>query len=234
MRATLGARVRVVATPLSYQRSRRRASRGGLHAVIWPGVAGCLISVRNKARYHLELAPPVEPWCGALRPTDSRASGCRCIQDLVRGSPYRVALRQTERVEPRECPTCRTIERLVVVEAAEPGPLELSLETLYRCPRCRRLAVRAGLLKRVGGLMLMLPFLGLIGAALVAALWMLWSMLAAGALEVGFVIVALLLITAAILAARPALRTLGRLLRPQALLPLSRSAPDDNELWSEL
>jgi len=94
--------------------------------------------------------------------------------------------------------------------------------------------VRAGLLKRVGGLMLVLPFLGLIGAALVAALWMLWSMLAAGALEVGFVIVALVLMTAAILAARPALRTLRRLLGRHALLPLSRSAPDDHELWSEL
>jgi hypothetical protein len=120
----------------------------------------------------------------ALRPTDSRASAPRGIEDVVRGSPYRVTLRQTERVEQCECPTCRTIERMVVVESAEPAPLEVSLETMYRCPRCRRLSVRAGLLKRVGGLMLVLPFLGLIGAALVAALWMLWSMLAAGALEV--------------------------------------------------
>lgn len=170
----------------------------------------------------------------ALRPTDSRASAPRGIEDVVRGSPYRVALRQTERVEQCECPTCRTIERMVVVESAEPAPLEVTLETMYRCPRCGRLSVRAGLLRRIGGLLLLVPLLVLIGSALAAALWMVWSMSASGSLDAGFVIVALVLITAAVLAARPALRTLRRLLGRHALLPLSRSAPDDHELRSEL
>jgi len=152
----------------------------------------------------------------------------------VREHPYRYALRETGRVERRECPSCRSVEPMTIMETVQSPTLEVALETLYRCPRCQRLAIRPGVVKRVGGLLLLVPFLGLIGGALVAAAWMAWSMASSGDFDPGFALVALLLVAGSIGAARPALRTLRRLARPDALLPLSRHASGEHQLSGEL
>ncbi len=152
----------------------------------------------------------------------------------VREQPYRYALRETGRFERRECPSCRAVEPMTIMETVQSPTLEIAIETLYRCPRCQRLAIRPGVTKRVGGLLLLLPFLGLIGGALTASAWMAWGMASSGAFDPGFALVALLLLAGALGAGRPALRTLRRLVRPDALLPLSRRASGEHQLSGEL
>lgn len=152
----------------------------------------------------------------------------------MREHPYRYALRETGRVERRECPSCCTVEPMVIMETTRAPSLEVALETLYRCPRCQRLAISPGVVKRVGGLLLLLPFLGLIGGALAAAAWMSWGLVSSGAFEPGFVLVVVLLLAGALAAGRPAVRTLRRLIRRNTLLPLSRGASGDHQLSGEL
>ena len=77
----------------------------------------------------------------------------------VREQPYRYALRETGRFERRECPSCRAVEPMTIMETVQSPTLEIAIETLYRCPRCQRLAIRPGVTKRVGGLLLLLSLI---------------------------------------------------------------------------
>lgn len=123
---------------------------------------------------------------------------------------------------------------MTVMEPEPRAPAALQLETIYRCPRCTRLLIPAGIVKRIGALLLVIPFLALIAGALATGAWIVWSMLASGTLEAGFLLVALVLMTAAGFASRPALRTLACLIRRDALLPLARSSSGDHDFSGDL
>lgn len=137
--------------------------------------------------------------------------------------PFLYELTPTARTERRVCPFCKREQELVVMSPERRAPLGMQGELILECTVCHRLAIPAGIVKRLVGIALVVPFLALIGLGLAAAAWMLGSMITSHAFDGGFAFVALLLAGIALLAGRPAVRTLLRLVRPGALLPLGRT-----------
>lgn len=148
--------------------------------------------------------------------------------------PFQFELQPTHRSEVRQCPSCHRLERMTVMAAEARSPLALKSETVFSCPRCERLSIPAGVVKRVVGLLLVVPFLLMIAGALATAGWMVVTMVSAREIDGGFVVIALVLSGAAVLAGRPALRTMNRLLRPGALLPLQLRQTGDHDFSGEL
>lgn len=148
--------------------------------------------------------------------------------------PFRFELRPTPRTERRTCPVCKSFDQLTVMEPEARSPLGMKYETIFRCPRCERLSIPAGVVKRLGGLVLVTPFLLMITSALATSAWIMWTMIVSGAVDAGYALIALVLAGAAVLSGRPALRSLARLLRPGALLPLARHAEGVHDFSGEL
>ena len=153
---------------------------------------------------------------------------------MTRMAAFRYALRATQQHQTNTCPSCGHAGALTVMEPEPGAPLGIQHETILCCPRCQHLAIPAGVIKRVGGLLLVIPFLALLCAGLGTALWMVWSMASHGPLDAGMMLVALVLGGLAAAGGRPAVRTLLRLLRPRSLLPLGRLAPGEHNFSGRL
>jgi hypothetical protein len=104
------------------------------------------------------------------------------------------------------------------------APRAIRMETLLCCPHCRRLAIPAGIVKRVVGLALLLPFTLVLLGGVGVALYFSVSMMSRGEVSGGFAGVALVLGGTSGFGLWKCMGPLRLLMTPGSILPLSRGA----------
>jgi hypothetical protein len=141
-------------------------------------------------------------------------------------NPFGYPLHATTEVREAVCPHCRVRAPLRVMAAGGGAPIAMRAETLLACPHCRRLSIPAGLIKRVGGAALLIPFAVLLLGGLATAGYFIVAMISRGDAHGGFLFIAAILTGACSFGLWKTMRSLRRIATPGALLPLGRDARD--------
>lgn len=142
------------------------------------------------------------------------------------GRPFVYPLHATTEVREAVCPHCRARAPLRVLAAGGGAPMAVRAETLLACPHCRRLSIPAGVIKRIGGLALLIPFALLLLGGLATAGYLIVSMISRGHVHGGFLFIAMILTGACSFGLWKTMRSLRRIATPGALLPLGHDARD--------
>lgn len=134
--------------------------------------------------------------------------------------PFEYQLRATSARRQALCPHCHHHESLLVMSPEAQAPMAIQHELVLQCPRCQRLAIPAGVIKRIGGALLLIPFGLMLLGGLGSAIYMVAAMFGPAGFNGGFAFIALLLAGACALGLSYTARSLRRIFTAGALLPL--------------
>ena len=132
------------------------------------------------------------------------------------------------------CPHCEQTVELDRVAPAGDAPKVVRDETLLACRSCGRLSVPVSNAKRLGGMVVLVPFGLLLLLGLGAAVYFVVTMLLEGAFSAGFAVISAILVGGCMFGLTKVVRTLRRLIATNALLPLMQDDDGTHRLLGEL